>query len=828
MSDRSVDSPMSDEDVPHAVPMHHLAPPAAAASAVRQVYVKMEDTLPSNQPLYPTLHAPPNASPSLLSALSLATAALQQRASYAATVQSYETFLRTKMDLSMMHGATPAFQQLVVAQQLGLKRDIPFELVYAHSEREGEISACEEIYRALNKPIPQVTRARVFMEPVKMVKRGGRPPNPERFERVPASAPKAVREVEPKSVNPGIAEGSIVRTIFGQTDMKRYREEAENNPLLNNTDRASAYAEAGTRTGNWSSLAVARSTARRNGSLLPSFPLVYSAFVSSLGTWLNAADLAARTRIKENPNFIVWVECFGYELPKGEEDFDKLADDVKKDLENQWKDFVWRGLFPPPRMDMWNRHLKREKLRVERDHDNRRIRMVPMPGWVRLPTDPPEDMTEDSPLLSQLTQQEAEAAPADPAAAAAAPPAAAPEGLAQAAATLQSNPQMMLLMQQMLLQQQLLRSRTFIPNHEQQRDVVIDETDTIDGDMVYVPDQKFEAQVEARSDASDILPVTIPCPFLPVTISKIGSKSMLYLILYAHLERFVSGETIMRLAKYHFPSSWDHFFAVMTQRYPPLAMNPPAAEKLFERHLVMHVLPLQDRNTWSEKLALTEGIRIEAVTGDDGSFFRLVRQPGFIRPSGTLALGDRLMASLRVPAVGLAVSETTPQLTPQQNVPQQVQQDVAQQMPSAVQQEVPQPMVMEQQQQPSQQEVHQPMMEEQQPQQPSFQHQQQHHAMPSTEPSMTLPAAAIEHHHQPAHQMETSAQPFEHEPAVQQMQIPAHPFDDQPHPNTNYFSDPTVDAMQTDYHQPLPTMDGQDTVMQDTNMFETPSFNMEM
>ena len=179
-----------------------------------------------------------------------------------------------------------------------------------------------------------------------------------------------------------------------------YANAAANNPLLNNTDKSAAFQEAGVTQslGGYGSLSIARANARRNGTLLSSFPLVYSSFVSSLGTWFNNVDLPMRVRVKENSNFITWVECFGYELPDGEMSYEKLPDDVKKDLEAQWRDFVWRGIFPPGRTEVWNRHLKREKLKVERDQDTRRMRMLALPGWERLDTDPPEDMAQDSSL----------------------------------------------------------------------------------------------------------------------------------------------------------------------------------------------------------------------------------------------------------------------------------------------------------------------------------------------------------------------------------------------------------------------------------------------
>lgn len=41
-------------------------------------------------------------------------------------------------------------------------------------------------------------------------------------------------------------------------------------------------------------------------------------------------------------SFLTWVECFGYQMVHGEEDFAKLPDDVRKDLEAQWKDYSQR------------------------------------------------------------------------------------------------------------------------------------------------------------------------------------------------------------------------------------------------------------------------------------------------------------------------------------------------------------------------------------------------------------------------------------------------------------------------------------------------------
>ena len=148
-----------------------------------------------------------------------------------------------------------------------------------------------------------------------------------------------------------MAPGSTVRTIFGQTDLRKRPMEApgaEDNPLLQDTNRATAAAafnaqrthlNSGTGSGSWSNLAQVRGQARRNGTLLSNFPLVYSSFVSTLGTWLSQADMAARIRVKENASFLTWVECFGYQLEHGEDDFAKLPDDVKKDLERQWTDY---------------------------------------------------------------------------------------------------------------------------------------------------------------------------------------------------------------------------------------------------------------------------------------------------------------------------------------------------------------------------------------------------------------------------------------------------------------------------------------------------------
>lgn len=661
----------------------------AAAGAAAGVSPSATSQLDSPDPTHPTLAAllpPAFTNHPLPTPLQIVSDALYSKDRYTSTVSSYHTFLRTKSDLAMLHGATGAYHSLILQQQVGLKRSLPYELVHAYSEREGEIRQAENIYRSLGRPIPQVERVRVFPELVRHLpgggiagsptpnsaggggapstaKRNGRPPNADKE----YSNRQAKEEKQPKeekhyaAANAAIAAGSGVRTIYGQARMTLH-DIPSGNPLLTNTDKASAYADAGHRGSSWSSLAVARSVARKNGLLLPSFPLVYSSFVSSLDTWFSAQDLATRVRTKENSNFITWIECFGYELKEGEVAYEKLGLEVRKDLELQWKEFIWRGIFPQPRTDVWNRHLKRERLRVERDHDNRRMRMVALPGWQRLDTDPPEDKAEDSPIAMpqpmavqvqpQVQAQVPQATmPAANLSAAAAVAGGVPVGDPAAfQANLQGNPQMMLLMQQMLMMMQQRPAQA--PNAGQQMDVVIDEHDTIDGDLMYHPDMKLDAEVERLIDTSDLPPVPIPCPFLPVTSSKVGGKSILYLILSAHLNRFVSSDSVRRLGQAHFPSSWQHFHDVMIGKFPPLTLNPPVVDQHFERHLVKHIITLNQRQEWNQTLAVSEGVRFEAITGMAGSFYRLVEIPEFQRPVGTMTLGERLIATLRAAPAG--------------------------------------------------------------------------------------------------------------------------------------------------------------------------------
>lgn len=330
------------------------AAPSAPASSTDSPLAPIKSDSPTDTetPTIPAVFAiPVDATPPVRSALEAVHKALEWKKEYRAAASSYETFLRTKTDLAIMHGSTPAYHQLVVQQQIGLKRSLPFELVHAHSEREEEIRHAEEIYRALDRPIPVVERKRVWAEIVRPRGRGSRPPaaapspyerveRPERSERAERKSTASTREhVSHGAANVGIAAGSGVRTIYGQTNIRRYADAAASNPLLHNTDRASAYDESGQRGSSWSSLAQARSQARKNGALMPSFPLVYSSFVSSLGTWFNPADLAARVRVKENANWLTWVECYGYALPDGDESYEKLPMEVKKDLEIQWRDF---------------------------------------------------------------------------------------------------------------------------------------------------------------------------------------------------------------------------------------------------------------------------------------------------------------------------------------------------------------------------------------------------------------------------------------------------------------------------------------------------------
>ena len=239
-----------------------------------------------------------------------------------------------------------------------------------------------------------------------------------------------------------------------------------------------------------------------------------------------------------------------------------------------------------------------------------------------------------------------------------------PGAFAHPAAMMQQNPQMMIFMQQMLLQQQMMLQQqraAFVPNNGQQKDVVVDENDTIDGDLDSASEPQVEAEVERFIDTSFIPPVTFPCPFLPVTISKIGGKSILFLILYAHIDRYVAGEVIRKMAIYHFPASWEHFCQVMKMKFPTSTMSPPAFEKLFERHLLSPVISVVGRAEWNNSLSSAEGVVLDAVTGVSGSFFRLSRVHDFQRPpeAGPLLLAERLIATLRAMPTAMT-TETVP------------------------------------------------------------------------------------------------------------------------------------------------------------------------
>jgi hypothetical protein len=288
-------------------------------------------------PLHPSLAAKDGSSSapsssSLQRALSLMSRTLDCRASYDAALGLYQPFLAYRAEQSMMHGATPAFNAIMVARQKADAQKLPVADVHAFSEREEEINEAAAAYRAHGIAVPEVKRLRIRPDPERLRLR----PGGMRGAAAAAAAAAAVAAgadpiggvggggvgAEVFDPNTPLAAGSAVRTIFGAAELRRknmYAEAAATNPLLSITDRAAAQAaqaaqqaaaagELMNRGSGWSGLSMARANARRAGTLLSAFPLVYSSFVSTLDTWINNADLARRTRIKENANFLTWVE----------------------------------------------------------------------------------------------------------------------------------------------------------------------------------------------------------------------------------------------------------------------------------------------------------------------------------------------------------------------------------------------------------------------------------------------------------------------------------------------------------------------------------------
>lgn len=641
-------------------------------------------------PRHPSLGSTPVSNPALHKSLSLISRSLDLHTAYASSLSAYRYFLLFKAEQSMMHGATPAFKELVVARQTELMQALPVATVHAFTEREGEIEAAAAAYKAHGLVPPPVERARIIPEKVRIVK-PGRVPGARGggggggfaaagASYAPAAGAAATVTYEVPDPNAVLAPGSTVRTKFGAAELNRknrYADAAANNPILSITDRQAALqAQALTgplgQSSGWSSLSGARADARKAGTLLSCFPLVYSSFVSSLDTWFNPTDLARRVRVKEPANWLVWVECFGYSMPRDEESFNALPPEVRKDLEHQWREYCWRGIFPAARVDHWNRQLKREKLRIERDQDNRRLKMVALPGWVRLDTDPPEDPVPDSSIATAAAPPAPVAAPAPPPAAAAAPASVAtnPAFLA----ILQTMPpgtnpqQVMILMMQMQLAAQKQQQEKAAAEAKAKADAAASsasgrvepfEVEPPD-DSVFVPNSADPSVAEVELDLADeprdisalasSLWLQCPSPALPTgSAAKLGGRSLLVLILAAHMDRWHTCAILRALSSSHFPQSFAPFREFVQARHPAIASHPLQLTHAWEKYLVAGARTRAARQKLNAQLESEEGLQLQVMRGrfEGESLYRLVRIAGWQRqaqPGAAAPLLERLEA----------------------------------------------------------------------------------------------------------------------------------------------------------------------------------------
>lgn len=95
--------------------------------------------------------------------------------------------------------------------------------------------------------------------------------------------------------------------------------------------------------------------------------------------------------------FVIFDFYLSTENINSQLDIDALSPEVRHDLEVQWRDFVWRSIYPIKRTEAWNKTmLKPLKLRGDRDESTRRIMLVTLPGYTPQPYDPPIEKTTDS------------------------------------------------------------------------------------------------------------------------------------------------------------------------------------------------------------------------------------------------------------------------------------------------------------------------------------------------------------------------------------------------------------------------------------------------
>ena len=665
-------------------------------------------------PRHPSLGSTPVRNPALHKSLSLISRSLDLHTAYASSLSAYRYFLLFKAEQSMLHGATPAFKEMVVARQTELMQSLPVATVHAFTEREGEIEAAAAAYKAHGLVPPPVERARIIPEKVRIV-RPGRPAArgyvgggggggggaTAGAASYPAAAPTVTYEVpDPNAV---LAAGSTVRTKYGTAELNRknrYAEASANNPILSITDRQAALqaqALLGPSSGG-SSLTEARADARRAGTLLSSFPLVYSSFVSSLDTWFNPTDLARRVRAKEPANWLTWVECFGYAMPRDEESFQALPADVRKDLEHQWREYCWRGIFPAARVEHWNRQLKRERLRIERDQDNRRLKMVPLPGWQRLDTDPPEDPVPDSSIATAAAAPAPLAAPAPPPAAAPAPaPATTNPALMAILQTLPpgTNPQqVMMLMMQMQLAAQQQQQKAAAEAKAKAEAASASASGRVDpfeveqpDDSIFVPNSTDASVAEVELDATDeprdisaLAPgemwLQVPSAALPTpSAAKLGGRSLLVVILAAHMDRWHTCAILRALSSAHFPQSFAPFREFVQTRHPAVASHPLQLTQAWEKYLVASARTRAARQKLNAQLESEEGLSVQVMRGrfEGESLYRLVRIAGWQRQAQAGAPAP-LLERLEALIMG------RPQPMPQ---PQEQQQQPSESMESA-------------------------------------------------------------------------------------------------------------------------------------------------
>jgi hypothetical protein len=544
---------------------------------------------------------------------------------------------------------------------------------------------------------------------------------------------------------------------------------------------------------------------------------------------------------------------------------------------------VWRGIFPQARVDNWNRQLKAEKLRIERDQDNRRLRMVALPGWKRLDTDPPEDRMEDSPTLIGMPQHYhntaatgganlygsalatlpagsqarggrgggsgalgpavgGASAPGPNAAAAAQQQAAMMQqmmamfaaasgggaaGAANAAAAA-NNPQMlqqfmMQMMQMMQMQQQQQQQQqqaaaaaaavqqaaaqqaaaqqaAAAKAAQQQAKAqalaaaqqaalqsslngagpsapALDSFDTLEPRMecfnfvadpatgaIVEPDAEMDPEAEMRGpvDTAALQPVVrgAPSPQLPVSpMARVGGRSIAFLLLFAHMDHWLSGSTLRALAVAQFPASWAVFQHSALAIQPLLAAAPSSIgqprliDRVFEAHLLSALRTRAQRDEFNARLMREEGLRVDAVRGASpgSSMYRMVRVPGFQRqPGAGPSLAERLYSAVR-PAPPSFLSASAGPIAPppqqtQPSPPPQQQHQHQQRHPSPPQFQ-PQQLQPQQLQQLQQQHHQQAPLSHYQPQPPP-QQTMAHSPYLSHQAQMQLQAQQQQQHHQ--------------------------------------------------------------------------------